>query len=104
MIRACRTAFRGRRARAALCGRRLARDHPLVAEGGEELSDRVNPKGFAPRADKRVMKDRFAAKPLPLGGNWSQIISKKVAAFHKGTGQTIPFCGNEKCMGSRLQR
>ncbi|KAK3276740.1 hypothetical protein CYMTET_15214 [Cymbomonas tetramitiformis] len=73
----------------------------------KQLSDRVNAKGFTPRADKprtgREMKYRlFAALPLPTEGNWSQGTSKKVA-FHKGTGQTIPLCGNATCMESRLR-
>ncbi|KAK3241420.1 hypothetical protein CYMTET_48807 [Cymbomonas tetramitiformis] len=65
------------------------------------MNSGVNAKGFTPRADKRALKTRLATQPLPLGGNWSQI-SKKVA-FHKGNGQTIPLCGNEECMVSRLR-
>ncbi|KAK3235092.1 hypothetical protein CYMTET_54683 [Cymbomonas tetramitiformis] len=49
-----------------------------------------SPRGFTPRADKleRRHKTRFAASPLPKGGNWSQSISKKVA-FHRDTGATV---------------
>ncbi|KAK3248259.1 hypothetical protein CYMTET_42270 [Cymbomonas tetramitiformis] len=36
------------------------------------------------------------------GGNWSQSLSNKVA-FHKGTGVTIPLCGNNTCVASRLR-
>ncbi|KAK3251236.1 hypothetical protein CYMTET_39423 [Cymbomonas tetramitiformis] len=54
------------------------------------------PRGFTPRADKpdRRIKTRFAASPLPKGGNWSQSISKK-AAFHRDTGATVPYCQNQ---------
>ncbi|KAK3244200.1 hypothetical protein CYMTET_46179 [Cymbomonas tetramitiformis] len=56
------------------------------------------PRGFTPRADKpdRRIKTRFAASPLPKGGNWSQSISKKVA-FHRDTGATVPYCQNQVC-------
>ncbi|KAK3264559.1 hypothetical protein CYMTET_26711 [Cymbomonas tetramitiformis] len=56
------------------------------------------PRGFTPRADKpgRRMMTRFAASPLPKGGNWSQSISKKVA-FHRDTGATVPYCQNQVC-------
>ncbi|KAK3238527.1 hypothetical protein CYMTET_51468 [Cymbomonas tetramitiformis] len=63
-------------------------------------SDRAepSPRGFTPRADKqdRRMKTRFAADPLPRGGNWSQSVSKKVA-FHRDTGATVPYCQNQVC-------
>ncbi|KAK3286878.1 hypothetical protein CYMTET_5594 [Cymbomonas tetramitiformis] len=57
-----------------------------------------SPRGFTPRADKpdRRIKTRFAASPLPKGGNWSQSVSKKVA-FHRDTGATIPYCQNQVC-------
>ncbi|KAK3258382.1 hypothetical protein CYMTET_32568 [Cymbomonas tetramitiformis] len=57
-----------------------------------------SPRGFTPRADKpdRRVKTRFAASPLPKGGNWSQSVSKKVA-FHRNTGATIPYCQNQVC-------
>ncbi|KAK3236124.1 hypothetical protein CYMTET_53730 [Cymbomonas tetramitiformis] len=57
-----------------------------------------SPRGFTPRADKpdRRVKTRFAASPLPKGGNWSQTVSKKVA-FHRDTGATIPYCQNQVC-------
>ncbi|KAK3279243.1 hypothetical protein CYMTET_12863 [Cymbomonas tetramitiformis] len=44
-------------------------------------------RGFTPRAVKagRQMKNRFAAKPLTVGGNGSQSTSKKVD-FHRDTG------------------
>ncbi|KAK3242338.1 hypothetical protein CYMTET_47957 [Cymbomonas tetramitiformis] len=53
------------------------------------LSDKVNGKGFTPRAEKPQhqrpgMKHRLAASPLLEGGNWSQRDSKFVA-FHRGT-------------------
>ncbi|KAK3266090.1 hypothetical protein CYMTET_25266 [Cymbomonas tetramitiformis] len=59
------------------------------------LSDKVNGKGFTPRAEKphnprAGLKYRFAASPLPEG-NYSQGNSKLVA-FHRGTGQAIPLC------------
>ncbi|KAK3252657.1 hypothetical protein CYMTET_38059 [Cymbomonas tetramitiformis] len=64
----------------------------FVASADSEPS----PRGFTPRADKpdRRVKTRFAASPLPKGGNWSQSISKKVA-FHRDTGVTIPYCQNQ---------
>ncbi|KAK3249460.1 hypothetical protein CYMTET_41117 [Cymbomonas tetramitiformis] len=57
-----------------------------------------SPRGFTPRADKpdRRVKTRFAASPLPKGGNWSQSVSRKVA-FHRDTGATIPYCQNHVC-------
>ncbi|KAK3287769.1 hypothetical protein CYMTET_4723 [Cymbomonas tetramitiformis] len=57
-----------------------------------------SPRGFTPRADKpdRRVKTRFAASPLPKGGNWSQSVSRKVA-FHRDTGATIPYCQNQVC-------
>ncbi|KAK3284649.1 hypothetical protein CYMTET_7712 [Cymbomonas tetramitiformis] len=57
---------------------------------------RAVPTGITPRADKpdRRVKTRFAASPLPKGGNWSQSVSKKVA-FHRDTGATIPYCQNQ---------
>ncbi|KAK3272079.1 hypothetical protein CYMTET_19601 [Cymbomonas tetramitiformis] len=57
-----------------------------------------SPRGFTPRADKpdRRVKTRFAASPLPKGGNWSQTVSEKVA-FHRDTGATIPYCQNQVC-------
>ncbi|KAK3242058.1 hypothetical protein CYMTET_48229 [Cymbomonas tetramitiformis] len=70
------------------------------------LAGTVSGRGFTPRADKplrqntREMKCRFAAKPLPEGGGWTQTDSAKVA-FHKGSGQTILFCGNHECMRDR---
>ncbi|KAK3248471.1 hypothetical protein CYMTET_42069 [Cymbomonas tetramitiformis] len=71
-------------------------------------ADTVNKRGFTPRADKpnlqnpRAMKTRFAAQPFPKEGNWSQSNSEKMA-FHKGSGQTIPFCGNHECMRDRAR-
>ncbi|KAK3264544.1 hypothetical protein CYMTET_26725 [Cymbomonas tetramitiformis] len=55
-----------------------------------------SPRGFTPRADKpdRRVKTRFAASPLPKGGNWSQSVSRKVA-FHRESGATIPYCQNQ---------
>ncbi|KAK3239572.1 hypothetical protein CYMTET_50509 [Cymbomonas tetramitiformis] len=57
-----------------------------------------SPRGFTPRADKpdRRVKTRFAASPLPKGGNWSQSVSRKVA-FHRDSGATIPYCQNQVC-------
>ncbi|KAK3271058.1 hypothetical protein CYMTET_20571 [Cymbomonas tetramitiformis] len=57
-----------------------------------------SPRGFTPRADKpdRRVKTRFAASPLPKGGNWSQSVSRKVA-FHRESGATIPYCQNQVC-------
>ncbi|KAK3286956.1 hypothetical protein CYMTET_5513 [Cymbomonas tetramitiformis] len=62
------------------------------------------PRGFTPRADKpdRRVKTRFAASPLPKGGNWSQSISKKVA-FHRDTGATVPYCQNQVCAKGRAR-
>ncbi|KAK3272634.1 hypothetical protein CYMTET_19086, partial [Cymbomonas tetramitiformis] len=67
------------------------------------LHNKINDKGFTPRAQKpRVGPGskgyRFAAGPTPGsgGGNASQTTSKKLA-FHQGTGQTVPFCGNDEC-------
>ncbi|KAK3261988.1 hypothetical protein CYMTET_29133 [Cymbomonas tetramitiformis] len=71
-----------------------------------KLTDKVNGKGFTLRADKDNGKIghggggsgvRFAARDLPAGGNWSQTQTRKRAAFHKGSGDFIPFCGNETC-------
>ncbi|KAK3235783.1 hypothetical protein CYMTET_54047 [Cymbomonas tetramitiformis] len=62
--------------------------------------DRSEPstRGYTPRADKpdRRVKTRFAATPLPKGGNWSQSVCKKVA-FHRDTGATVPYCQNQVC-------
>ncbi|KAK3239854.1 hypothetical protein CYMTET_50250 [Cymbomonas tetramitiformis] len=57
-----------------------------------------SPRGFTPRADKpdRRVKTRFAASPLPKGGNWSQSVSRKVA-FHRDSGAAIPYCQNQVC-------
>ncbi|KAK3274847.1 hypothetical protein CYMTET_16986 [Cymbomonas tetramitiformis] len=57
-----------------------------------------SPRGFTPRADKpdRRVKTRFAASPLPKGGNWSQSVPRKVA-FHRDSGATIPYCQNHVC-------
>ncbi|KAK3285357.1 hypothetical protein CYMTET_7028 [Cymbomonas tetramitiformis] len=57
-----------------------------------------SPRGFTPRADKpdRRVKTRFAASPLPKGGNWSQSVSRKVA-FHRDSGAAIPYCRNQVC-------
>ncbi|KAK3276904.1 hypothetical protein CYMTET_15055 [Cymbomonas tetramitiformis] len=64
------------------------------------LTDKVNGKGFTPRADKHKIGNggggsgvRFAAGDLPAGGNWSQSHGKKRVAFHKGSGDFVPFCG-----------
>ncbi|KAK3263709.1 hypothetical protein CYMTET_27503, partial [Cymbomonas tetramitiformis] len=64
------------------------------------LGDKVNGRGFTPRADKpfsahpRAVKTRFAASPLQPG-NYSTTNSK--TAFHRGTGRTIPLCGHSEC-------
>ncbi|KAK3238657.1 hypothetical protein CYMTET_51345, partial [Cymbomonas tetramitiformis] len=57
----------------------------LTAFAASDRSE-PSPRGYTPRADKpdRRMETRFAAEPLPKGGNWSQSIFKKVA-FHRGT-------------------
>ncbi|KAK3287681.1 hypothetical protein CYMTET_4817 [Cymbomonas tetramitiformis] len=65
----------------------------------------ASPRGFTRRAEKpdRAMKYRFAAEPLPKGGNWPlQGISRKVA-FHRGTGVTIPYCQNATCAKERAR-
>ncbi|KAK3266604.1 hypothetical protein CYMTET_24778 [Cymbomonas tetramitiformis] len=68
------------------------------------LTDKVNGRGFTPRADKRKIGNggggsgvRFAAGDLPTGGNWSQSQGRKRVAFHKGSGDFIPFCQNSTC-------
>ncbi|KAK3253490.1 hypothetical protein CYMTET_37258 [Cymbomonas tetramitiformis] len=68
------------------------------------LTDKVNGKGFTPRADKHKIGNggggsgvRFAAGDLPTGGNWSQSQGRKRVAFHKGSGDFIPFCQNSTC-------
>ncbi|KAK3245991.1 hypothetical protein CYMTET_44459 [Cymbomonas tetramitiformis] len=57
------------------------------------LSSRmVDTKNFTPRGAKpRGKMIRFAAKDLPVGGNWSQSEQKKRAAFHKGTANKKEF-------------
>ncbi|KAK3242515.1 hypothetical protein CYMTET_47803 [Cymbomonas tetramitiformis] len=68
------------------------------------LTDKVNGKGFTPRADKMKIGSggggsgvRFAASDLPTGGDWSQSHGRKRVAFHKGSGDFIPFCQNSTC-------
>ncbi|KAK3242711.1 hypothetical protein CYMTET_47615 [Cymbomonas tetramitiformis] len=70
------------------------------------LSDKVNGKGFTPRAEKphnprAGLKYRFAASPLPEG-NYSQGNSKLVA-FHRGTGQAIPLCQHSTCTSAQAR-
>ncbi|KAK3237041.1 hypothetical protein CYMTET_52856 [Cymbomonas tetramitiformis] len=74
------------------------------------LTDIVSKWGFAPRAEKPATLVKYGAKkahkvavaPLKEGGNWSQTVSDKVG-FHKGSGQTIPFCQNHDCMCDRAR-
>ncbi|KAK3253148.1 hypothetical protein CYMTET_37576 [Cymbomonas tetramitiformis] len=68
------------------------------------LTDKVNGRGFTPRADKNKIGNggggsgvRFAAGDLPTGGNWPQSQVRKRVAFHKGSGDFIPFCQNSTC-------
>ncbi|KAK3283979.1 hypothetical protein CYMTET_8348 [Cymbomonas tetramitiformis] len=68
------------------------------------LTDKVNGRGFTPRADKNKIGNggggsgvRFAAGDLPTGGNWPQSQVRKRVAFHKGSGDFIPFCQNSAC-------
>ncbi|KAK3267571.1 hypothetical protein CYMTET_23882 [Cymbomonas tetramitiformis] len=62
--------------------------------------------GFTPQADKDKCKIghggggsgvRFAARDLPAAGNWPQSHGRKRVAFHKSSGEFIPFCGNDTC-------
>ncbi|KAK3250132.1 hypothetical protein CYMTET_40476 [Cymbomonas tetramitiformis] len=65
------------------------------------LTDKVNGRGLTPRADKNKIGNggggsgvRFAAGDFPTGGNWPQSQARKRVAFHKGSGDFIPFCQN----------
>ncbi|KAK3249409.1 hypothetical protein CYMTET_41161 [Cymbomonas tetramitiformis] len=67
----------------------------------KSIADKVNGKGFTPRADKGKIGHggggsgmRFAAKDLPAGGIWSQTHMWKRVAFHKGSGAFVHFCAN----------
>ncbi|KAK3238622.1 hypothetical protein CYMTET_51380 [Cymbomonas tetramitiformis] len=55
-------------------------------------------KHFTPRGAKpRSKMTRFAARDLPAGGNWNQTEQRRRVAFHKGTGEFIPFCASDSC-------
>ncbi|KAK3263247.1 hypothetical protein CYMTET_27935 [Cymbomonas tetramitiformis] len=65
----------------------------------KSLSSRMDDTNtFTPRGAKpRGKKTRFAARDLPAGGNWSQTQQRRRVAFHKGTGEFMPFCANDTC-------
>ncbi|KAK3262613.1 hypothetical protein CYMTET_28541 [Cymbomonas tetramitiformis] len=65
----------------------------------KNLSSRMDDtNNFTPRGAKpRGKMIRFAARDLPVGGNWTQSEQKKRVAFHKGTGEFVPFCANDTC-------
>ncbi|KAK3246060.1 hypothetical protein CYMTET_44389 [Cymbomonas tetramitiformis] len=74
------------------------------------LTDKVNGRGFTPRADKNKIGNggggsgvRFAAGGLPTGGNWLQSQARKRVAFHKGSGDFIPFCQNSTCKKDEIR-
>ncbi|KAK3238769.1 hypothetical protein CYMTET_51257 [Cymbomonas tetramitiformis] len=74
------------------------------------LSEKVNGKGFNPRAEKppvgprkgpRFMH-RLAASPLvPAGGNWT--LRSKLVAFHRDSAQTIPLCQHSSCAAEKAK-
>ncbi|KAK3237895.1 hypothetical protein CYMTET_52057, partial [Cymbomonas tetramitiformis] len=65
----------------------------------KSLTDKMEGKGFTPRADKGKIGHggggsgvRFAAKDLHAGGNWSQTHMRKRVAFHKASGGVLQLC------------
>ncbi|KAK3280924.1 hypothetical protein CYMTET_11265 [Cymbomonas tetramitiformis] len=72
-------------------------------------------KGFTTRNDKKNAIGRgghgdgvrFAAKPLPEHGNFSQTFRGKPSGkvdFHKPTGTFVPLCGNPTCCSATAEK